>query len=128
MALLVDSTVHIQWGRGFAPIPEWLDAHEADGLVTSAVSVAEIYSGVPPEQSERWAAYFQRFQVAGVDHGIAVFAGEMRFRLARGGFQLHFADSLIAATGILNDWPVATSNVKDFAITGVQLVAVGVEV
>jgi predicted nucleic acid-binding protein len=118
MAFLLDTTVHILWGRGNPDVAAWLDDHAGEGLHTSAMSVAEVYSGVSAEQRRRWEEYFERIAIEPIDRHTAVFAGQLRYTRARGGFQIHLADSLIAATAILNDWPVVTSNIKDFSVAG----------
>jgi predicted nucleic acid-binding protein len=122
--LLVDSTVHIQWWRGRQSVVEWLASNAAEDLATSVVSVAEIFTGARREAEARWTAYFSRFHVVPIDEHTARTAGGLRFRLARSGRGLSLSDGLIAAQGLLNDWPVATANVKDFVPTGVRLIEV----
>ncbi|MEO8539089.1 MAG: type II toxin-antitoxin system VapC family toxin [bacterium] len=118
---LVDSTVHIHWARGFGPAVDWLDGHAIDELNTSVISIAEVYSGASPSQLDQWPSYFRQFKVIGIDEEIAVFAGELRYGLARQGYQIHLPDALIAATAILRAATVVTANAKDFVITGAQV-------
>lgn len=118
---LVDSTVHIHWGRGSLVAQAWLDEHAADELYTSVISIAEVYVGVPPGDYERWRNHLDLFIEVPVDSETALISGGLRFRLARQGRQLQLADGLIAAQALMNDWTIATANVSDFAPTGVRL-------
>ena len=99
-------------------------ANTGEDLATSVVSVAEVFAGAAPHTEARWDAYFQRFRLASVDERVARLAGGLRFRLARRGTELSLSDALIAAQALMNDWPVATANVKDFAPAGVRILEV----
>ena len=120
---LLDSTVHIHWIRHERVVLDWLKEAIAndDDLLTSAVSVSEVYAGAHPRELFVWRQYFSGLSVVGVDHGDGVVAGRLRYDLARQGRQLHVADSLIAATALERRATVVTANTKDFAITGVPV-------
>lgn len=121
---LLDSTVHIHWIRNELIVLNWLRqaiAHD-DDLITSAVSVSEVYAGAHSHELFVWQRYFNGLTVVGVEHEDGVVAGRLRYDLARQGRQLHIADSLIAATAIERRATIVTANVKDFAITGVPVV------
>ena len=122
--ILVDSTVHIQWWRGRKSVAEWLAVRAGPDLATSVIALTEAFTGAKPEVEARWDAYFARFRIVPVDARVARLAGNLRFRLARNGHQLSLPDGLIAAQALLNDWTIATANVRDFAPTGVRIEAV----
>jgi predicted nucleic acid-binding protein len=124
---LLDSTVHIQWARGVPTTREWLLTALLgdDDLLTSAISVSEVYAGAHIGELERLAMYFGEMDVLPVSHADAVVAGRMRSNRARRGRQLHLADALIAAPALERKLTVVTANARDFEGLGIDVVALG---
>ena len=113
---LLDSTVHIQWGRRHAGVADWLAQAVAAGhaLSTSAVSVAEVFSGTRESERATWHDYFSQVEVFPIGWAEAVLAGELRAGLRARGLQLSFADALIGATALTHRATLVTANVQDF--------------
>ena len=61
-----------------------------------------------------------RDRVLGVTRFEARQAARLRVQARRAGRTLHFADALIAATATVHDLAVATRNVRDFDLPGVE--------
>jgi predicted nucleic acid-binding protein len=116
-SFLLDTTVHIHWTRSVPAVRRWLrDAILSDDeLLTSVVSVSEVYAGARAAELEPLYWYFHELEVVPVTHSFGVVAGRLRYHLAREGRQLHLADSLIAATAIETRCTLVTANRKDFA-------------
>lgn len=124
---LLDSTVHIQWARGERTTRDWLRTALVmdDDLLTSAISVSEVYAGAHIGELETLAMYFGEIDVLPVSHDDAVVAGRMRYNLARRGRRLHLADALIAAATLKRRLTLVTANAKDFDGLGIDVLALG---
>lgn len=111
--LLFDTDVLIDYLRGVQPAVEYLESR-AEGLLVSAVTVAELFAGVR-EGKERVAlsAFLQAFEVVPVTQVIAEKGGLFR----RGHGRSHnvgLADALIAATAEHAQAQLVTLNQKHF--------------
>jgi predicted nucleic acid-binding protein len=120
---LLDTTVHIHWSRNEAAVVAWLhDAYaNGSGLLTSVISVSEVYTRAHPHERSTWESYFRSLQAIPIDSVLAKSAGEMRYRLGRAGRQLHLADSLIAASALARNATIVTANAKDLELTGARV-------
>ncbi|MDE3118356.1 MAG: type II toxin-antitoxin system VapC family toxin [Nitrospirota bacterium] len=78
----------------------------------SVVSVAEIYAGMRPEESETTAELFDGVVVFPITRAIAEVAGHFKRRAK--SRKLELADCLIAATAFIEGASVATGNAKDY--------------
>jgi predicted nucleic acid-binding protein len=87
-----------------------------------AVSVAEFWTGVPPERVPDVAELLDAFAYWDIPREVAERAGDLRYRLARRGYTLHVADALLAGLALSLDAVLVTDNQKDFVHTGVPLI------
>jgi predicted nucleic acid-binding protein len=122
--ILLDTTVLIDVSRGREPASSWLDEklRQADRVCVSAVSVAELFAGLPPALRAEWQRFIGDLTHWDVTEEIAVLAGTMRYDLARQGRTILTPDALIAATAAHYGASVATANTRDFVISGVTIV------
>jgi predicted nucleic acid-binding protein len=111
--LLFDTDVLVDYLRGTAAAVDYLEAR-SEILMTSAVSVAELFAGVR-EGKERAAlqTFIAAFEVVPVDRSIAIKGGLYRrdFQRSHG---LGLADAIIAATADVTNAELVTLNVKHF--------------
>jgi predicted nucleic acid-binding protein len=85
------------------------------------VVLAEVIAGTFPAAEERTRMLIQPASFLETSRAAAERAGHMRFSLARRGFQLSLADSLIAATANEHAATVVTRNVRHFEPTTVPI-------
>nr|MBI3614848.1 type II toxin-antitoxin system VapC family toxin [Nitrospirota bacterium] len=78
----------------------------------SVVSVAELYAGMRPEESEVTAELLDGLVIFPITRSIAEVAGHFKNRARQR--RLELADCLIAATAFLEGASVATGNAKDY--------------
>ena len=109
--LVVDSDVAIDYLRDRAEAVAYLD-NLKEGQLLSAVTVAELYSGVR-DGDERTAldAFIAAFEVVPIETPIAIQGGLFR----RDFFKSHnvgLADALIAATAVVRQATLVTLNKK----------------
>lgn len=111
--LLIDTDVLIDYLRGVPQAITYLET-QAESLVLSAVSVAELYAGVRegPER-KALAGFVAAFEVAPVNQAIAERAGLFRRDYGK-SHGTGLADALIAATAELQGAIVVTQNRKHF--------------
>ncbi len=122
-AIVVDTTVLIDASRRRGNAEAWLTERLAAGrvLLVSAVTVAEFLSGIDPEHEADARALLEPFDVVPATFDIAILAGQIRYRLARRGRVLALADAVIAATALATTAILVTSNLRDFAIDGLDV-------
>lgn len=113
---LLDTTVMIDWLRGYRATVAWLRAQVEVGsdLVLSPITIMEVMAGTRPparlEQRQRLMA----FPTAPIDFEAGALAGEMLFDLRRQGRPTGMADCLLAAQARLLGLALATSNPAHF--------------
>lgn len=91
-------------------------------LVTSAINIAEVYSGIRPRELEVWQELLGELEVYPVTLEIGRHAGELRNSAARKGRTLTLDDMIVAATCLAYDCVLLADNRKDFAtIDGLRL-------
>lgn len=110
---VIDTTVIVDVLRGSQAARAWVVGVERR-LVASEVTRVEILRGL--RSSERGAAEraFGGLRWVAVDESIARQAGELGRRWRRSHRSIGVADLLIAATAIVLDAELATSNVRHF--------------
>jgi hypothetical protein len=121
--LLLDTTALIDLSKNSGDLLTSLNALVATGgiLGVCAVSVAEFLAGVPVPHRGRWERWVADFQYWDITREAAVLAGVFRYDLARQGRALHIPDALMAATAIITDSTLVTSNVKDYPMSDLRL-------
>lgn len=109
--LCVDSDILIDYLRGVESARDFFVSQEFNFYIT-VISIAEIYSGKntnDPNKQKEIAKFLDNFAILPITPDIGRFAGEIRRDTNK-----PFADSLVAASAILNDMALATRNVKHF--------------
>lgn len=117
-----------------APDPlviEWLIAHDAE-LALPSVALAELAYGIervrPQNRAKRLArglaAWRNRLKgrIFSLDEAAAMHYGELMGEAARNGHPMSIPDGMIAATVQVHAASLATRNVADFRLTGLDLV------
>jgi len=120
---LVDTDILIDAGRGVTDAVQHLSAIRDDSsLAISVVTQMELLVGCRNKTEVRKLERFlTQFQIVSLDASISDKAIELlqRYRLSHG---LLIADSLIAATAIIQAWPFISKNQKDYTfIQGLRL-------
>jgi predicted nucleic acid-binding protein len=121
---LLDTTVLIDVARRREPATSWLNRIVRRPIQTcvSAVTVAEFFAGVRPEQRRDWQYFIDGLTHWEVTKEIAIRAGVLRYDLARQGRTVQIADALIAATAVVHGAALVTANITDFAVTGLTTI------
>ncbi len=109
--VLADTGVLIKLYHGHKQIAKILDEIGYEGLVVSAITVAEIYQGMKNQEKKETLALLKKFNTIHFDTKISFrFIGlKLRFK-----DRLSIPDAIIAATSLVYKLPLFTFNVKDF--------------
>jgi len=110
---LIDTDVLIEYLRGSDRAAEYLETLEGD-LILSAISVAELYSGVKgSDEMDALDQFMLAFQVASIDDRLAKEGGLMRkkYHLNHG---VGLAEALIAATAFDKGAKLITFNDRHY--------------
>jgi predicted nucleic acid-binding protein len=92
------------------------------GLVyISTVTRAEIFTGMRPQQEQSTLALLHALTSIAADDAIADQAGRWMYQYARQGIQLSLPDALIAATALLHNLTLVTTNFKHFPMPQLKL-------
>ena len=111
--LLLDTDVLIEYLRGREAAVDWLEARTEE-LLVSAVTVAELFSGVRDDREERALERFLgAFEVVPVDLSIARLGGLLR-RDHSPGSGTGLADALIAASVLRREAILVTFNRRHY--------------
>lgn len=94
---------------------------QRDDASISVVTRAEILAGMRPREEAITLALLNSLRNLPVTDAVADQAGRLIYRLARNGIQLSFPDALIAATTIVHDLAIVTTNAAHFAPTGARV-------
>jgi predicted nucleic acid-binding protein len=116
---LLDTTVLVDALRGKTEALRYLDGLPEQPAV-SAVTVAELYVGVRPEEEEALEQFLSIFRVFPVDAKAAVQAGYWR-RDYGPSHGTSLTDAMIAATAAVQEVEIATHNVKHFLMVDVTV-------
>jgi len=123
MQLLLDSSVLIDALRMRKGRREWLAELVRAGIVlsTSALNIAEVYSGMRPEEEARTKAFLTALECREITASVAEAAGKLKRHWALKGRSLALADTMVAAVAIEQGCPLATDNRKNFPMARLQL-------
>ena len=118
---LLDTTVLIDVSRRRPSVATWLREllRGTDDVLVCAVSVAEFFAGIRPEERQEWQDFVAELWHCDVTKDIAILAGNLRYDLAWQGRSIHLPDALIAATALAYGAVLVTADVRDFAATGI---------
>jgi len=125
--ILADTDVLIDYLAGTQPVADQvLEYAQSDTLHTSAVTCFELLSGAGDgKRGDRVRRLAAAVPVLPLDRESATQAAAVRQQLARSGFSIGMADSLIAGIALVNNLPLLTRNRKHFDhVEGLRLIAV----
>src|ERR1700686_4421817 len=99
MQLLLDTSVLIDALRLRRGRRQWLAEMVRGGhtLATSALNIAEVYSGMRSEEEERTKAFLNALECHDITPTVAEVAGGLKRQWAQKGRTLTLADTLVAA-------------------------------
>lgn len=97
---------------------------QGDDLCSCDVAVAEVYSGLRPDERSEAAAFLDALEFLPTSRVAAEQAGTWRWSFARQGISLSTTDCLIAAVALDHQAAVLTGNVRDFPMPEIVTVAV----
>jgi predicted nucleic acid-binding protein len=119
---LIDSDILIDLFNKQKSIISFIERLSAEGnLFASVLSISELSAGWNTKQTQLYLPQlYDIVQIATITQTIAELAGELRYKYRANGRTLPTIDTLIAATCIVNDYCLATRNVKDYPITELQ--------
>jgi len=111
----------------------WVDSIDEEKIFISVITLGQIQRGVErlPESARKtellvWMNTALSERLAGrmlpLDASTMLLWGSLTARLERLGQPLPVMDSLIAATALQHSLIIATRNLADFSITGVQVI------
>lgn len=122
---LLDTTTLIDFSKGRESARSRLleMIHAGDELGVCAINVAEFYAGIPPDKRPMWDEFVGSLRYWEISREAARNAGHFRHDFARKGVVLSTADALVAAVAQEQGAVIATNNVKDYPMPGVQLLA-----
>lgn len=118
--MILDSTFLIDVLRGDSDVAELIGEIDATGTpFVSAVTVMELYEGIhlaDASESERGEVRQLLTEVSELafDRECALRSGRINADLVSSGEPIDETDVVIAATAIVNDYPVVTRNVDHF--------------
>jgi predicted nucleic acid-binding protein len=123
MRLLLDTSVLIDVLRSRRGRQQWLAelVRAGHSLETSGVNVAELFSGMRPEEESRTKALLSGLQCHYISLNSAEQAGRLKNRWARKGRTLTLADTIVAAVAIEQGCALVTDNRKDFPMPELRL-------
>lgn len=93
---------------------------QRDDATISVATRAEILAGMRPHEETITMALLNSLRNLVVSDEVADLAGRLIYRLARTGIQLSFPDALIAATAIIQNLAIITTNAVHFVPTGAK--------
>ena len=114
---LIDTDVLIDYLRGSEPAGKFLEGLEGD-LLTSAISVAELFSGARgPEEAAALDQFMLAFEAVPVDEQLARQAGILRHEYHPSD-GVGLADALIAASAMENGAELLTLDKWHYPMVG----------
>lgn len=111
--MLLDTSVLIDWLRGYEPAGSWLGSLD-DVPFTSEISRVEVLQGVRSSERRLTEQMFSSLRWVTLTEGVARRAGELGREYRRSHPGLGVADLVIAATAVELGVPLATGNVRHF--------------
>jgi predicted nucleic acid-binding protein len=121
--LLLDTDILINLLRGKEAAREFIVSHiEDDELCCSAITVAEICTGMLPNEEAATRRLFDTLNVLEVSRSIAEKAG--RYKGGIKSHSLELDDCLIAATAFHEETALATGNGKQYPMHDIRKIVV----
>lgn len=113
---LIDTTVAVDHLRGVAPAVKLVTGliEEGETLAASELIRFELLAGVRPRETEALEQFFTSLVWLAVDEDIARTAGSLARKHRKAHSGIYDADYLIAATAIVLDAELLTTNVRHF--------------
>jgi tRNA(fMet)-specific endonuclease VapC len=120
---LLDTTILIEHLRGKKPAVNFITEAVRHGhrLAVCCINVAELYSGLSPEQAARAEKLINALDYYEATADSARQAGVYRYEFARQGISLSVSDTLVSAIAKGNDAIVVTANVRDYPMKDIQV-------
>ncbi|MBI2940852.1 MAG: type II toxin-antitoxin system VapC family toxin [Chloroflexi bacterium] len=125
MALfLLDTDILIDFLNGFEPTARTLrNFHDAgDALGITAIQIAEVFSGVEPDDRDTVASILRTFTCLELTPTIARKAGEYRHDFRRQGRILSTTDTLVAATAFQRAATLVTRNQRHYPMDDITII------
>lgn len=120
---LLDTTILIDFFRGRKEVVELLSALvEEAPLASCPVTVAEIFSGIRPQEMLKVAELLDTLVYYPVEYETARKAGLFRKAYNKKGISLSISDTLIASVAIKNSLTLVTRNVKHFPMPELSII------
>lgn len=112
---LLDTTILIDFLRGNEEAISTLNSLVEEGpLACCPITVAEVFSGVKPEELPRVEEFFDALVYYPIGYKTARRAGLYRRDYQKKGITLSISDTLIAAVAVENSLTLVTKNVRHF--------------
>ncbi len=93
---------------------------QGHSLACCAITVAEVYSGMRPQEARVTNELFDNLRYIETTRGAASNAGELRVKWRQRGRTLSLPDAMIAAVALAESLTLATDNVKDFPMSDLR--------
>ena len=125
MTVLLDTSVIIDALRRRRGRREFLRSLLGAGhdLACCAISIAEVYSGMRPEEVRITGRFFDDLLYVEISREIARSAGDLRAKWRQRGKTLSLPDAMIAAVALAENLTLATDNVKDYPMPELRFLA-----
>jgi predicted nucleic acid-binding protein len=113
---LIDTTIAVDHLRGARSATDLLATLISEGeiLVASEITRFELLAGVRKSELEPLESFFTSMAWAPIDEGISRAAGTLAHRLRRSHSGIDDADYVIAATAMILEADLLTTNVRHF--------------
>lgn len=123
MKLLLDTSVLIDTLRLQHRRKELLIelAEEGHQLTTTAVNIAEIYSGIRAGEEDRTIELLESLECYAIDAAVGEHAGRLKNLWTKRGYVLGLPDVCVAAVAIEQGCVLLTDNRKDFPMPELTL-------
>lgn len=120
---LLDTTILIDLFRGRQEAIVFLDKLTQEGsLFVCAIVVAEIFSGVRPEELSKVEEFFEAMDYCPIEYRTAKRAGLYRRDYQKKGITLSISDTLIAAVAVDHSLTLVTKNVRHFPMLELNII------
>jgi predicted nucleic acid-binding protein len=97
----------------------WIESGEP--LAVNAISVAEFYAGLRPEEAQEWEEFISALTYWQISLQAAKQAGQDHYTFARKGITITITDALMAAVAREHNAVLVTNNVKDYPMPDLTL-------
>lgn len=122
MTVFVDSDILIEVSRAkdMEIVSQWMDLSNSDcAVLYSPVSVAELWAGARPHESDALTALFRTLMCSPIDGQVGRNAGVYLQRYRR-SHRIEIADALIAASAVANNAVLWTKNRKHYPMKEIR--------